>query len=105
MPGWRTALAVLISLALVLSFFHGWNADDGSSKPTISIAHMSCGGSGKIPADAPAPHGDHCLAHMASVAPQDTTTVVEYVVRGYRFGSMRVPDATDRASPFKPPRA
>jgi len=103
---WRTVLAVLISFALVLSFFHGWHADGVDGKPTtISIAQTSYDNSGKIPADAPTPHGDHCLAHMASVAPQDTTTVVEYVVRGYRFSSVREPGAMDRPSPFKPPRA
>ena len=32
---WRTVLAVLISCALVLSFFHGWHADAGDDKPII----------------------------------------------------------------------
>ena len=103
---WRTVLAVLISCALVLSFFHGWHADADDGKLTISVvAQTGCDNYGNIPADAPSPHGDHCLAHMASVTPQDTMTVVEYVVHGYRFSGMRVPEAADRTCPFKPPRA
>jgi hypothetical protein len=105
---WRTALAVLISFALALSFFHGWQFDGDDGKPPISIAQPNCDAPVKNPSpanSAPPIHGDHCLAHMAGVAPQDTATTIEYVTRGYGFISMRAPDAADRGSPFKPPRA
>jgi hypothetical protein len=104
---WRTILAVVISLALVLSYFHGWQFDSQSDSDdgqvTVSIS-QTCDTSGKTPTG-PAPmHGDHCLAHMANVAPHVIATAVDYVNGGYRFASMAAPDPADRGSPFKPPR-
>jgi len=101
---WRSVLAALISLALVLSFFHSIDGDDGIV--TTVAAQTSCDSSGKTPADNPAaPHGDHCLAHVTTVAPQDSAVAIEYVTRLYRLAAMPVPEAADLASPFKPPRA
>ena len=101
---WRSLLAALISLALVLSFFHSIDGDDGIV--TTAAAQTSCDASGKTPADSPAaPHGDHCLAHVTTVAPQDSAVAIEYVTRLYRLTAVAVPEAADLASPFKPPRA
>ena len=101
---WRSVLAGLISLALVLSFFHGaFESDDGV--PAMSIA-QAAGDLGDRTADHSAPvHGDHCLTHVSSVASQDTAIAIEYVTRAYRVVSMRLPEAADLLSPFKPPRA
>jgi hypothetical protein len=104
-PRWRVALAALISLALVFSFFHGWSFDSDDGALTISIAQPGCDTTGKTPAHPTPIHSDHCLAHMASVTPQDTTTAIEYVTRGYRWSVEHAPDLADRGSPFKPPRA
>jgi len=103
---WRSVLAGLISLALVLSFFHGWSpgADEGIAKATA--AQTSCDSSGKkAPADSASPHGDHCLAHITTVAPQGDTVTIEYVARVIRLPVVLAPDTADLASPFKPPRA
>jgi hypothetical protein len=101
---WRSVLAALISLALVLSFFHSIDGDDGIV--TVAAAQTSCDASGKAPVDSPAaPHGDHCLAHVTTVAPQDSAVAIEYVTRLYRLAAMPLPEAADLASPFKPPRA
>lgn len=101
---WRSLLAGLISLALVLSFFHGaFENDDGV--PVMSMA-QAAGNPGEGTADHAAPvHGDHCLTHVSSVASQDTAIAIEYVTRAYGVVSMRLPKAADLLSPFKPPRA
>jgi hypothetical protein len=102
--GWRSVLAALISLALVLSVFHGFCADEHAG-PTFSATQASCDNSGKSVPDSAAPHGDHCLAHAATVAPQDNAATIEYVTRSLRLTTALAPDAADLASPFKPPRA
>jgi hypothetical protein len=102
---WRGVLAGLISLALVLSFFHGWTFDGDDAAPAISIAQAAGDLSGNAPAH-PAPvHGDHCLTHVSSVATQETAVAIEYIAHGYRWVSMRSPEAADLLSPFEPPRA
>jgi hypothetical protein len=102
---WRSVLAGVISLALVLSFFHGWSSDGDENLPTISIAQAAGDASGKAPVH-PAPiHGDHCLTHVASVAAQETAVAIDYVAYSYRFTNSPTPEAADLLSPFKPPRA
>lgn len=102
---WRSVLAALVSLALALSFLHG--SDVGADDGLLTVAAMQSGGdcSGKSAPDWGAPHGDHCLAHVTTVAPHDDAAMIEYVTRAYRRADMLVPDAADLASPFKPPRA
>jgi hypothetical protein len=104
--GWRSLLAGLISLALVLSFFHGWVSDgDDDAAPAVSIAQSIVDTGDKTPAH-PAPlHGDHCLTHVSSVAPQDTAVTIEYAPHRYADVGMRLLSSADRLSPFKPPRA
>lgn len=101
---WRSVLAALISLALVLSFFHGWSLDADDGIVTVATAQTNCDASGKNPADPSAPHGDHCLAHVTTVAPQDDAVAIEFVTRLHRLAALLAPDAADLASPFKPPR-
>jgi hypothetical protein len=102
---WRSVLAGLISLALVLSFFHGWTFDGDEAAPVLSIAQTIDDFSGNAPAH-PAPlHGDHCLTHVSSVTAQDTAVAIEYVAHNYRFVGMRSSEAADQLSPFEPPRA
>ena len=48
---WRSVLAGLISLALVLSFFHGWPFDGEDDTAAISIALTVDDFAGKTPAD------------------------------------------------------
>lgn len=103
--GWRSVLAALISLALVLSVFHGFCADDHAGSPTLSVAQVSCDSSGKAAPDSAAPHGDHCLAHVTIVTPQDNAATIEYVTRSLRLTTALAPEAADLASVFKPPRA
>lgn len=106
---WRSVLAALISLALALSFLHsaGADADDGIS--SVAIAQISGDGSandsGKSAPDWSAPHGDHCLAHVTTVSPQDNAAPVEYVTRAPRLAAGLAPKSADLAAPFKPPRA
>jgi hypothetical protein len=103
---WRSLLAGLISLALVLSFFHGWTSDgDDGAGFAVSIAQPTGDAGGKAPAHPASLHGDHCLTHVASVAPQDTVVTIEYAPHAYADVSMRLPASADRLSPFKPPRA
>lgn len=102
---WRSMLAGLISLALALSFFHGLGFDSDDTLPAMSIAQLAGDTTGKVPAH-PAPlHGDHCLTHVSSVAPQETSVAIEYTPHGYRVMNMPVPDTAEPISPFKPPRA
>ena len=108
-PRWRRLFAALISFAFALSFFHCicFDQDDGS--PTMSITQAADTGgeasTDKTPAH-PAPlHGDHCLTHLSSVSPQETSIAIEYVAHGYRIVSARSPDGTGPRSPFEPPRA
>ncbi|MFB9268152.1 hypothetical protein ACFFWD_34385 [Bradyrhizobium erythrophlei] len=102
---WRSLLAGLISLALVLSFFHGWTSDGENEGPTFSIAQSTNDNGGKAPAHPAALHGDHCLTHVASVAPQDTALAIEYTPHTYGDVCIYLPASADRLSPFKPPRA
>lgn len=103
---WRGVLAALISFALVLSFLHGWCVHDDDGMVTIASVQADCAPSGKGPADTgSAPHGDHCLAHVTIVDPQESAATVEYITRIIRMAVMLAPDAADLASPFKPPRA
>jgi hypothetical protein len=102
---WRRLFAALISVALVLSFFHGLSFDSDDGAPTISMAQAAGNTTGKAPAH-PAPlHGDHCLTHLSSMAPQETSIAIEYVAHGYRVVSMRSPGGVCPRSPFEPPRA
>jgi hypothetical protein len=102
---WRGVLAALISFALVLSFFHGWSFDGDGGALSVAAVPASCDSSGKAAPDSAAPHGDHCLAHVATVAPQGIAETIEYVTRIDRLIAMLAPDSADLASPFKPPRA
>ncbi|MBR0752789.1 hypothetical protein JQ604_11395 [Bradyrhizobium jicamae] len=102
---WRSVFAGLISLALVLSFFHGWAFDTDDGGPAFSVAQSSGDASGKSPAHPPSPHGDHCLTHVASVATQDAVLGIDYGAHAYRIVSVRAPASADLLSPFKPPRA
>lgn len=101
----RSGLAALVSIALALSFLHGLNADDDDAVVTVAAAQTSCDNTGKSAPDRGAPHGDHCLAHVTTVAAQDSAVPIEYVTRLYRLAAVPMPKAADLASPFKPPRA
>ena len=101
---WRSALAVLLSLALVISWSHCWCLGDDGGTLTVSIAATD-GDAGKTSTDAHVPHCDHCMAHVITVAPPATSAGVEYVTGHYRLAAARAPEAADLASPFKPPRA
>ena len=101
---WRSVFAVLMSLALVLSFLHDWGVDDDDVALTVAAVQMNGDASGKAAPDWAAPHGDHCLAHATAVAPQDSAVPIEYVTR-YSFAAAPLPEGADPASPFKPPRA
>jgi hypothetical protein len=101
---WRSLLAALISLALVLSFFHGWSFDGDTGVVTAASVQTSCDAGAKATPDTGAPHGDHCLAHITTVAPQDSAIAIEYVTR-IRLAAVLAPEAANLASPFKPPRA
>ena len=106
---WRSVLAALISLALALSFLHssGFDADDDIA--SVAAVQASCDGSGKETGksapDWGAPHGDHCLAHVTTVTPQDNAVPIEYVSRVQRFATVLAPKSAVPATPFKPPRA
>jgi hypothetical protein len=100
----RSVLAVLLSFALLLSFFHPCCLDGDASAVTVAVAqgsHDSADGN----AAAPVPHCCHCLAHAATLVPQDNAVEVEYLTRPYRLAAVLMPEAADPASPFKPPRA
>jgi hypothetical protein len=102
---WHSVLAMLIALALVLSFFHGWSADLDDAPVTMAAAQVSCDADQNSPPDTGAPHGDHCLSHVTSVALHDNAATVEYITRIIDLALVLTPDVADLASPFKPPRA
>ena len=112
---WRRLFAALISVAFALSFFHGLSFDHDDGAPAMSIAQAACDTTGKTLTDKtltdktpahPAPlHGDHCLTHLSSVTPQETSIAIEYVAHGYRIVSLPSPDGACPRSPFEPPRA
>ena len=102
---WRSVLAALISFALVLSFFHGWSPDSGNCTGAVAVAQASCDAAGEAAPDKGAsPHGDHCLAHVMTVAPQDNAVTIEYVTRIHCVAAVLASDSADLASLFKPPR-
>jgi len=103
---WRSVLAALISFAVVLSYFHDWSFDGNDGTLTVAAVQLLHGdASDKSTPDWGAPHGDHCLSHVSTVAPQDSAVPTEYVTRAYRLAVMPLPEGADLASPFKPPRA
>lgn len=103
---WRSLLAGLISFALVLSFFHGWAFDShDDAAPAFSIAQSINDTGGKAPAHPASLHGDHCLTHVVSVAPQETAFPIAYAPHSYGDSRIELPASADRLSPFKPPRA
>jgi hypothetical protein len=102
---WRRLFAALISVAFVLSFFHGLSFDNDDGVPALSIAQGSGDTTGKTPAHQAPLHGDHCLTHLSSVTPQETSIAIEYVAHGYHIVSMRSPNGACPRSPFEPPRA
>jgi hypothetical protein len=117
---WRRLFAALISVAFALSFFHGLSFDADDGVPVMSMAQAAGDMTGKALTDKaltdktltdktpahPAPlHGDHCLTHLSSVAPQEAAIAIEYVAHGYRIVSLRSPDGACPRSPFEPPRA
>ncbi|MGY3608997.1 MULTISPECIES: hypothetical protein [unclassified Bradyrhizobium] len=102
---WRSLLAGLISLALVLSFFHGLGFDSDDAVPALSIAQLAGDATDNAPVHPALPHGDHCLTHVSTVATQDTSITIEYTAHAYRFLAIRAPEAAEPISPFKPPRA
>jgi hypothetical protein len=102
---WRSVFAALISFALVLSFFHGWSLDSDDGIATVTVALSSCDAVSKVAPDkTPPPHGDHCLAHVTTVAPQDSGVTIEYVARVHCVAAVLASDSADLASQFKPPR-
>ncbi len=102
---WRGVLAALISLALVFSFLHDWSIDADSGALTVASVQIDGAAADKAAPDWGAPHGDHCLAHLTTVAPYDSAVPIEYAARPFGFAAALLPDAADLASPFKPPRA
>lgn len=100
----RSVLAVLISFALLLSLFHPCCLDGDASAVTVAVAQGSHD-SADNDAASPAPHCCHCLAHGATLAPQNNAVEVEYLTRLYRLAAVLMPEAADPASPFEPPRA
>ena len=103
---WRSALAAVISLALVLSFFHGWSSSGDEDAPAVSIARAyAADASEKTPAHQAPAHGDHCLTHVSSVVAQETSFVIDCIASSYRSADLAVPEKADLSSPFKPPRA
>lgn len=100
----RRVLAVLIAFALLLSFFHPCCLDGDASAVTVAVAQGSHDAADNDAAS-PAPHCCHCLAHGATLAPQDNAIEVEYLTRSYRLAAAPMPEAADPASPFEPPRA
>ena len=106
---WRSVLAAVISLALALAFLHSSDFDIGGSGGgavvTVAAGQTGCDVSGKSAPDWGAPHGDHCLAHVTTVAPHDNAVPIEYVTRAHRLAVVLAPKTADLAAPFKPPRA
>ena len=105
----RSVLAVLISFALLVSFFHPCCLDGDAPAVTVAVAQGSHDSADNDSADndaaSPAPHCCHCLAHAATLAPQDNAVEIEYLTRSYRLAAVPMPEAADLASPFEPPRA
>jgi hypothetical protein len=103
---WRSLLAGLISLALVLSFFHGWAFDGDDDAGSVVLIAQSINDTGaKAPTHPATLHGDHCLTHVVSVAPQETAFPIAYAPHSYGASSIQLLGSADRLSPFKPPRA
>jgi hypothetical protein len=109
--GWRSVLAGLISLALALSFFHGWTpaGDDDTARAAPIVGSINASddraSNDKAPAHPASLHGDHCLTHVTSVAPQETAFSIEYATHVYGESGMQLLASADRLSPFEPPRA
>jgi hypothetical protein len=103
----RGVLAVFVALALLTSLFNCYcsclDCDDGAL--AASVAQSSSNDSGK---SCPCSAGADCchyLAHVMTVASQDSIASIEYVTRVDGLPPVPAPDAADLASPFKPPRA
>ncbi|QIG92639.1 MULTISPECIES: hypothetical protein [unclassified Bradyrhizobium] len=103
---WRSLLAGLISLALVLSLFHPCACDSvDDTGSAVSIAQSSSETGDKAPAHPASLHCDHCLTHVAPMIPQDTVIAIAYAPHTYSDASVQPPASAGHLSPFKPPRA
>lgn len=103
---WRSLLAGLISLALVLSFFPGWTSHgNDDAGPLVAIAQSIDDVGGKSPTPPASLHDDHCLTHVTSITPQETAFPIAYASHRYDDASTTLPTSADRLSPFEPPRA
>ena len=102
----RVFLALLISCAISLSFFHGWTASAEVDELPVVAAITASDATPQAPLQHPPAHADHCLTHLVyALTPVTVVVPIEFGDAAYP-GRAEVPPA-DRAgvSPFKPPCA
>jgi hypothetical protein len=106
---WRAALAAVVSLAVLASLFNCCCCFDGN-EDVLTVAAVQTttpdDDAGKTPPCPAGAHCCHCLAHVATVAPQNAIIAsIEYTMRHDRLPAVPALDGIDLESPFKPPRA
>jgi len=106
-PRLRAALALVLSVCMLASFFHCWSeAASAAHAPAAMVSLISDGGTADDHSSPVPAHADHCLLHVAGDLVRDVVTVPAL------FGSRAFGLCQDRPlmhvvmlSPFKPPKA
>lgn len=99
-------IALVLSVCMLASFFHGWSADAAEGlAPVAAISMTSDGGAGDDHPSAPV-HADHCLSHVAGDLARDVATVPAlFGSRAFGLRQERPLMRVAMLSPFKPPKA
>jgi hypothetical protein len=103
----RIGLAMLVAVAIVMAFFHGWAGSSEAEELSVSNAiSISDTGPQAPPHQAP-PHSDHCLTHLVSDIrqPPIIDVAIWFAEAAYPRHAEVCPTGRTGDSPFKPPRA
>lgn len=100
-------IALVLSVCMLASFFHGWSEAAGDAHaPAVMVSMAGDGGADDGHSSSAPIHADHCLSHVAGNLARDVATVPAL------FGSRAFGLRQDRPlmrvamlSPFKPPKA
>jgi hypothetical protein len=105
-PRLRAAIALVLSVCMLASVFHGWSAAAAEGlAPVAAIGMGSDNGTADDHSSVPV-HADHCLSHVAGSLSRDIATVPAlFGTRAFGLRQDRPLMRVAMLSPFKPPKA